>query len=38
MILKEESHPPDTGVKGDIVEEPGIDKAHGEVGHAGELH
>ena len=38
MILKDESHPPDTGVKGDIVEESGIDKAHSEVGHPSELH
>ena len=37
-ILKEKSHPPDTGVKGDIVEEPRIDKAHGEVGHPSEFH
>ena len=38
MILKDESHPPNTGVKGDIIEEPGIDKAHSEVGHSSELH
>ena len=38
MILKEESQPPDTGMEGDIVEESGIDKAHGEVGHPSEFH